>query len=302
MTLVAEMSRALGLPIPFIEGIARKASYAYKVYQIPKRSGGMREISHPARPLKALQRWLLRAVVEQWPVHRAAYAYVRAGNIQRHALEHATSSYLLRMDFEAFFRSITIDDIAHYLTASPATESWSQADRELFLQLVTRFGRLTIGAPTSPALSNALCFDLDTHCTALAVDNDVRYTRYADDLFFSTTKPDILSAIPMAVEGIVSQLVVPENLKINASKERHSSKRVRRQVTGIVLSSDGRAVLGRARKRFIRHQIHTLNDLTSSERASLRGLISFATDIESGFINDLILKYGHEVVMSAWKG
>lgn len=300
--LLEEMSSGLKLPVPFIKGTARKASHAYKIYGIKKRGGGYREIAHPAKPLKALQRWVLRHVIERWPVHDAAFAYVSGRNIHQHAKRHAGSRYLLRMDFASFFPSIAADDIEAFLAKRPeGTAAWTDEDREVFVQLVCRTRRLSIGAPTSPALSNALCFRLDQLCTALSEDKGLIYTRYADDLFFSTPIPNILSGVPTAVSSILSTLGIPANLKINAAKERHSSKRGRRQVTGIVLSSDGRAVLGRDRKRFIRRQIHQFDALQPAERASLRGLIAFATDVDPEFINALILKYGRDRVLEAWK-
>ena len=302
MSLIESLSAGLGLPIPFLKGIARKASHAYKVYEIPKRSGGFREIAHPARQLKSLQRWLLFNVLHEWPVHAAASAYVRGSNLYRHASKHAASRYLLRLDFEQFFPSIKSADVSAYLEHSPqVAPSWTAEDRSFFVQIVTRFGALTIGAPTSPALSNALCYDLDLRCAAIAADQDCVYTRYADDLFFSTTRPNVLHSIPTDVRKIAAGLSFPAHLRLNTSKQRHLSRKWRRIVTGVVLTSDGRACLGRARKRFIRSQIHMLDALTEAQKTSLRGLISYAADIEPLFINDLILKYGHGPVMRAWK-
>lgn len=302
MSLLMDMGASLGLPYPFVRGIARKASHSYKIYHIPKRTGGSREIAHPARPSKTLQRWILDSIIARWPVHDSAFGYVRDRNIGEHASRHADSRYLLRMDFEQFFPSITASDVTAYLsTRPPGTELWTAEDEGLFVQLVTRNGRLTIGAPTSPRLSNALCYEFDGLCTSLAFDREVRYTRYADDLFFSTNRPGVLRDFPSFVLDILTTIRVPAHLKLNPAKERHSSKKGRRQVTGIVLSSDGRAVLGRHRKRFIRRQVHQFDRLSAPDKASLRGHISFAADVEANFINELILKYGHATVMKAWK-
>lgn len=300
MTLLEQMSRALALPIPFIKGTARKASYAYKAYSIPKRDGSARRIEHPAKSLKSLQRWLLRSVVEQWPVHDAAFAYVKTRNILHHARVHASSNYLLRLDLAEFFPSIQARDIRSFLATRPqGTINWSAEDQNLFIQIVCRYDRLTIGAPTSPAIANAICIRLDQSCEAIAAGLGVRYTRYADDLFFSARAPHVLQDIPARVAAVLSALEFPRGLQLNSAKEQHSSKKRRRQVTGIILSSDGRAVLGRERKRFIRHQIHRLTTLSDKERRSLSGLLGFAADIEPQFINALILKYGHSVVTQA---
>ena len=68
----------------------------------------------------------------------------------------------------------------------------------------------------------------------------VKYTRYADDLFFSTREPNVLKQIEKEVNSIVSNLSVPAKLTVNSKKTRHSSKKGARHVTGIVLGSDGR--------------------------------------------------------------
>jgi RNA-directed DNA polymerase len=303
MILVDQISISLQLPPRSIGGIARKASYSYKHYYIPKRSGGTREIFHPARPLKAIQRWLLHNLIERWRVHDAAFAYRMGYSIAGHAACHASSNYLLRLDLVDFFPSITADDVTKYVSRLPSgTEDWGTSDLDLFISLVCRYKRLSIGAPTSPALSNALCFDLDMKLAQLADRSDVTYTRYADDLFFSSHKPNVLGQFPGLVKGVLADIEFPSNLRLNEDKTRHSSRKRRRQVTGIVLTSDKRASLGRARKRFIRHQIHRFDTLTSDERETLMGLIAFAMSIEPDLIDQLILKYGSDRVIAAWKG
>jgi RNA-directed DNA polymerase len=204
------------------------------------------------------------------------------------------------LDITAFFPSIQDADIALYLDEGPPrTTSWSATDREVFLQLVCKERRLTIGAPTSPYIANALCFNLDEKCTALAVATGSVYSRYADDLFFSTSERDVLARVPALVSDTLANLRMPRGLQLNVEKEHHSSAKGRRRVTGIVLSSDGRAVLGRERKRYIRHQIHQLGKLGNQERLSLSGLIAFAVDIEPRFLNALTIKYGAERIDEA---
>ncbi len=301
MNLLERVAASLQLPPMHIVGVASKASHAYKSFAIPKRNGGSRTIHHPSRKLKSLQRWLLRHVVDQWQIHDAAFAYRRGRNILAHASVHQSSRYLLRMDFAEFFPSIKAIDVSNYLDGHPAGEPWESSDKQLFVDLVCRHGCLTIGAPTSPAISNALCFLLDSSLSELAARADVRYTRYADDLFFSTTKPGILSAIPEQVAATLRTLTIPTGLRLNEGKTRHSSRKRRRQVTGITLSSDGRAVLGRARKRFIRRQLHCFDLLDAAERGELRGLLAYAVSVDQQLFDELVLKYGQTRVLAAWR-
>jgi RNA-directed DNA polymerase len=180
--IIERMARELGLAEVFVQKLARSASHEYKEYLIPKRTGGSRIIHHPSKRLKALQRWLLFNVVESLPVHEAATAYRRNKSILDNARPHAASCYLLRMDFTNFFPSITQKDLKDYIGDRPDLFSnWNSADVEVFCQLVCRNSVLTIGSPTSPGLSNALCYEMDAKLQSLCAKSRVIYTRYADD-------------------------------------------------------------------------------------------------------------------------
>lgn len=300
MSLADELAVSLQLPVQLVLGLAHKATHSYKTYEIPKKSGGTRTIHHPSRELKALQRWMLRKVVWQWKVHDAAFAYKLGRNIYQHAQAHEKSRYLLRLDLSEFFPSIKFNDILAYLDQRPpGTEQWDGDDRVLFALVISRHGELTIGAPTSPSVSNALCWELDSQLARFAHEEGLIYTRYADDLFFSSQVPNKLGSVPSFVDGVLNELRCPSGLRRNIAKTRHSSKRGRRMVTGIVLSSDGHAVLGRARRREIRGLVHQFESLLPEGRERLKGLLAFARSIEPEFINSLVLKYGSTRIDSA---
>lgn len=291
--MIESMSTNLGLSYRFIESLAKSASHEYKTYDISKRTGGSRTIHHPSRRLKALQRWLLQYKISHLPLHPAAMAYRKNISTFKNAEVHVSNGYLLRMDLENFFPSIKRTDIERYIAVKPNLFSgWSGEDIEVFCRLVCRHGALSIGAPTSPALSNALCYELDTTVETLAKNSEVTYSRYADDLFFSTDAKDVLTSIADKMPQILETLSIPATLKINTNKTRYSSKRGARRVTGIVLGSDGKAHVGRGLKRCIRALIHRYETLTHMQRASLAGSIAYVAGNDPQFVNSLIIKYG----------
>jgi RNA-directed DNA polymerase len=200
------------------------------------------------------------------------------------------------MDFSSFFPSLTSFDVEILLREASSKgllgETWGTADSALLISLVCRLNELPMGAPTSPKISNALCFDLDLALTTLATKNDVIYTRYADDLFFSTTKRGVLRGIEADVTDIVSTLRHPRGLSLNLQKTRHSSKKRRRVVTGLVLTTDQHLSLGRARKRQLRSLVYKYTALDSAKREALRGWLSYARSVEPEFLNSLVLKFG----------
>jgi RNA-directed DNA polymerase len=300
--IIGKMAADLGIKAAFIQTFARGASHAYKTYPIRKRGGGHRIIDHPSKQLKAMQRWLLEYVLPGLPVHTAAMAYQKGKSILDNAAIHADSRFLLRMDCKNFFPSITETDLRTYIADRGSLfAGWTPFDVDVVCMIVFKGSRLTIGAPTSPAVSNVLCFDMDSALSDLAVKRGVTYTRYADDLFFSANQPNILRPLQIEVERIVPKLKVPRGLAINAAKTRHSSKRRRRRVTGIVLGSDRQPHIGRQLKRKIRALIHQMDSLDMPSRARLAGLLAYSVGFDAGFMNSLIMKYGYDTLAKARK-
>jgi len=287
-----QMSEDLQLPTAYILGIAGSASYRYKAYQIPKRSGGMRDIHHPSKELKALQRWLALQVINKLPVHDAATAYRPGRNVAHNASHHVANRFLLRMDFEDFFPSLGEDDIRRYCSANKHNcGEWSEEDLSLLCALSCRHGRLTIGAPTSPSLSNVLCERLDVALSQATAERTIVYTRYADDLFFSTSRPSVLRPFVEHVRHIVEEIGLPARLKVNTAKTSHSSLKRRRKVTGVILGSDAQLSVGRNLKREIKTLIFLVDTLTDIQRRRLAGLLGYCKMVEPDFINRLIIKF-----------
>jgi len=250
-----------------------------------------------------MQRWLLAYILKGLPVHPAAMAYITGKSIFQNASLHADSRYLLRMDCKDFFPSITDSDLKLLIAARPVTFSmWQPFEIELFCKLVCKDGHLTIGAPTSPALSNAVCYELDSQLSEISKKLDITYSRYADDLFFSSQIPGVLATIEPIVYATISKVPFPRGISINPDKTRHSSKRGTRRVTGITLGSDGKPYVGRHTKRKIRALVHRFDSLDAKSRTSLAGLIAYVSGFDPDFVNSLITKYGHGVVSSARGG
>jgi RNA-directed DNA polymerase len=301
--IIERMAKELLLPANHIARLAKTASHQYKEYQIAKRGGGTRTILHPSRRLKALQKWLLANVIVSWPVHGAATAYRKGHSIFDNAKIHVKSRFLLRMDMQEFFPSLTVDDMDAYKRKRPTLfKGWTNQDFTWFCFLVFRFDRLTIGAPTSPAVSNSLCFDLDVSLDGICQSHGVTYTRYADDLFFSTSEPGVLADVEKEVKAAVAKLTLPGRLRINDAKTRHSSMKGARRVTGVVLGSDGNAYVGRHLKREIKSRVYKLDSLAPKDRERLAGMISYVTGFDPEFMNTLVRKYGHARAIRARDG
>ena len=159
-------------------------------------------------------------------MHDAATAYRKGRTILDNAKAHAGTRFLLRMDMQEFFPSLSLDDMNEYKRRRPNLfKHWTDQDFEWFCFLIFRFGRLTIGAPTSPAISNALCFDLDVTLGGICQSCNVNYTRYADDLFFSANEGGVLAKVKQEVKLAVSRLMLPSRTSDQRGKELGTAPR-----------------------------------------------------------------------------
>lgn len=293
--LIERLSKESGLGIGRLQYFANTASKRYFVFSIPKATGGVRDIAHPSRPLKSVQRWLNKHYFLDLPVHPAAMAYRKGVNIRENALRHAAYRFTLRIDFRDFFPNFTAAHVIAFLESQADRMLMDGADAHFVANLVSRHGGLTIGAPTSPVLTNAMMYSFDDALADFAQANSMVYTRYADDLFFSTNLPNKLSSAYNFVKERSFEFHF-SNLRINSSKTAFLSRRYKREVTGLVITPDKRVSIGRKRKREIKSLIFQClrGELDQIRLDYLKGLLSFVSDVEPSFITSLTEKYGEE--------
>lgn len=283
------------------------AAYRYKLHYIEKRHGrGRRLIAQPTAEIKLLQRWAVEKYVTQLPIHKAATAYRAGISIKDHAAVHADNRYLLKLDFQDFFPSILG---MHFLMHLKSHASIDDDDANLLMRLLFRFDRetqdyvLSIGAPSSPVVSNTIMYDFDNALTNYCKTHGIVYSRYADDLALSTSKPKALDDAFIFVRQLCRDMPYPR-LQLNDAKTVFTSKKHRRQLTGLILTNEGKPSLGREKKRLIRSMAHrfSLNQLPQEQILHLRGLLAFAFSIEPIFFSSINRMIGEEAFQRLMKG
>lgn len=285
--------------------LASTASDRYKVYRIPKRTGGFRKIEHPSRQLKSIQRWLVKAVFARFPVHEMATAYRKGSGIKANAEVHRLTKFTNRYDFKDFFPSFSKEQVMEFVSAQSQAIGMKLSDRDLeFIgSIVCRNGYLTIGAPSSPAITNAMMFEFDQRLHDACQRKGLVFTRYADDVFVSAFEPGKLVGLgPLIAE---CKRGIPHlRLRLNHKKTVSLSKKYHRSVAGIVITPDHRLSIGRKRKREIKSLIYSwINNKLDAEKVPyMKGLFAFAIDIEPQFEQRLIDKYGVENIARLRKG
>lgn len=297
--IYSEIAKSIGVPPDVVRNIANGASHRYKIYTIPKRTQGRRTIAHPAKELKVLQRWLVDVVFPTLTIHDCALGYREGVGIRDVVLRHAQSRFHLRLDYESFFESISALDIKKLLV-----KHWNalpiylpKADVERIVKIVVRHGQLTIGAPSSPVLSNAVLYEIDRRIADECKKRNCVYSRYADDLFFSTNEPNVLEKVERRVSRILEDSASPK-LKLNTKKIFHSSRKNRVRFLGLIVTPTGEVSVGRSKKKMIRALIHRYQtgDILPDDAIYLSGYLAFIKAVEPNLLKSLERKYSPELI------
>lgn len=232
-----ELCRFLGVAIHKLEAIMNYPEYKYAI--IKKKRGGYREIFAPERELKKIQKRLnyyLQAYY-LWIKPEEVHGFVinpRLSNREKshiisNAQAHIKKRHILNMDLKDFFPSISAKK-TNELFLSP-TFNFSEQIAIALTLLTTYEGKLPIGAPTSPVLSNFVCVNLDADLLDFCRMNDLQYTRYADDLTFSSDE-FISDNTIMELKSLIHR----NGFEINNKKLHLSASHQKQRVTGLIVN------------------------------------------------------------------
>ena len=247
-----------------LKNVIENKQIHYTSYNIKKRSGGYRRITTPNKFLKRVQQEILFDILNFVKIDNHAMGFVQGRSIYSNAKKHIDSVCIVRIDLKDFFPSVKKEMIIKSLEGKVSAP-------HAIAEIVTVNNCLPQGAPTSPCISNIVCIELDKKLTNLAAKFHARYTRYADDIVFSSkTNKQLDKIIPKAHSFILHQ-----GFDINYKKLQIMRRGGRQMVTGIVVN-DGINV-PRTRVRNLRAEIHKkkYTGVTLDEKARLAGVISF---------------------------
>ncbi|MCK5875057.1 MAG: retron St85 family RNA-directed DNA polymerase [Alcanivoracaceae bacterium] len=298
MNIVGKTALALGMSEARLLSFISTCPRRYKRYNIPKRNGdGQRLICQPSKELKFLQGMVLEKFLLDLPLHRAATAYREGMGIKENASRHKDSRYFLKMDFRNFFPSIKPEILTAHIEKFRQVKI-SESDAFSLARIFFYFDKvdglsLSIGAPSSPFLSNTVMYYFDCKVSDACEDAGITYTRYADDLCFSSERKNALWSMPKFVQGALLECDL-DHVSVNPDKTIFVSHKENIHLTGLVITPEGKLSIGRSNKRKTKSLIYSyLNGSLSAENlAWLRGYLSFCMDVEPGFLDSLKSKYG----------
>lgn len=238
-----DVANLLEIPVNFLTDIlhhARERDH-YHTFEVPKKSGGTRQIDAPTNNLKILQRKLNYALRLMYHEHSAAHGFTADRSIVSNAKVHAGQLWILNIDLQDFFHSIHIGRIVGAL-CSPTFKFGREAST-VIAQISTRGdGVLPQGSPLSPLISNIIAYELDKQLSKKCSRLKARYTRYADDISISTRRPTFptelarLEDSKVVLSDFLYQTVKSCGFTVNNGKSRLNRRSQRLEVTGLVVN------------------------------------------------------------------
>ena len=212
---------------------------AYRSFEIPKKNGKMRTIQSPCHALKRIQfclNFILSSMYDD--PHPAAKGFVRGRSILDAARPHVKMPYIYHVDLKDFFPSISFFRIKACLEIPPFNLSGSKKNIAFCIANLCCLydgeqSRLPQGAPTSPILSNIVCQRLDKKLTGLAKRFNARYTRYADDLTFSSY---INLAGEKDFQEELARIIDGQQFCVQEDKTHQENRQYRQRVLGLTVN------------------------------------------------------------------
>lgn len=319
---LTDVAHLLGFKPKALAYLIRKMwpTLRYTEFSIPKRSGGVRVISAPNEKLKLLQKRLAKhlhlcevEIEEKYAVkRRLAHGFKVGQSIFSNANVHKRRSYVLNVDLENFFGSINFGRVRGFFIKN-RDFSLNPDVATVLAQIICHDNKLPQGSPCSPVVSNLLSNIMDIRLSKLARAHKCSYTRYADDLTFSTS----LREFPVALaepeahnpnKWIAGSALVGAvrgcGFSINEKKTRLQYARSRQDVTGVIVNK--KLAAPASYRKSLRAMVHRLREFGSYELQTpqLVGGDKSAVVATPGTVRQLhgMLTYAHQAEMWQYKG
>ncbi len=213
----------------------------YSAFLVPKKSGGSRRIDIPNTNIKILQKKLNQVLRSVYRTKPSVHGFVVGKSVRSNAQQHVGKRWVFNIDLQDFFPSINFGRVRGMFMGKPYHLPEKVAT--VLAHLCCFQGHLPQGAPTSPVISNMICAQMDSQLQQLAQRNGSIYTRYADDITFSTN----WNRVPLEISATnsVNQIIPGDKLRqtveqngfsINSRKVWLRGRHRRQVVTGVTVN------------------------------------------------------------------
>jgi retron-type reverse transcriptase len=255
----------------------------YRTYYILKKDGTLREINAPCMALKVVQRWVLQEILYKVRISQYSIGFTKNGKgspLVQCAERHKNNLFILKMDLKDFFPSIKREKIFYQFLKL----GYNTYASNLLTNICTVNGKLPQGGVTSAYLANLVCYKMDMRIAGYCNKRDITYTRYADDLVFSSDNRDSL----WNIYGMIKKIVESEGFTINEKKTHFQTPKGHKEVIGVTVN-DGMVKASKKMKRKVRAMIHNsivMGDYSNND--IIRGYISYINSLEKNYRRKII--------------
>ena len=240
--------------------------FSYNVFNF-----GNRTIYSPNIYLKIFQKNILRLLKNLYPLEI---------NIEKCASMHLNQKWILKMDIKHFYESISADEILAILNKIVSKSSLFTIEKLKETTLVNN--TLPTGAVTSAHIANAFMKDIDNEIKKVCKKNNVIYSRYMDDLFFSAENKKSLKKI----ESFVKTLLEQHQLQLNDDKIKYISQNKKQVILGILVNKDY-PCLPKETKRKIKAILHQYMTNKITDEQYVAGHLSYVFNVDKEFFKTL---------------
>lgn len=315
------ISHYTGVGFTYLRSVVSRERSPYNPYSIPKRSGGKRFIHAPENGVKGVQRWISCEILSHLSPHWRCFSFHKNSSIKQCAAEHSLSRWLIKIDIERFFESVSeiqvyklfrklgykplvSFELARICTICPSHIIGNHSRRWVLYnkgegklpykrEMVKYIGRLPQGAPTSPQISNLIFHDIDEVFQKIAEGNGMVYTRYADDITFSSSKKQFCRDDALSIIGQINTILTTNGYNPQHKKLKIIPPGAKKIVLGLEVSES----VPRLQKSYVnkieahlrgmalfgipQHSIHRKFGSVIGMLDHVRGLINYACFIEA---------------------
>jgi len=227
----------------------------YKVYEIPKKSGGVRIIRDPDKTLRYLHRMIKSLIEEMFPncgYHASACAYIKKKNIINCLNKHKKneSKWFLKLDLHSFFDNTNlamIENILRYIHPFNVFPYYVYTEMIGLIKICMLDGGLPQGTVISPILTNLIMIPFDYEFSKKMRKMGITYTRYADDMLLSSKQSFKYTDVINIVKNTFTELGY--YYEINSKKTRYGSIAGKNWNLGLMLNKDNNITIGWRKKK-----------------------------------------------------
>lgn len=239
------LSLLVGYEELYLIKVSNSQELFYREFEIIKKNKiDYRTISEPLPNLKNIQRWILREILSKLEPSEYSKAFRPNYSIKDNAKFHKRQKKVLTIDIKNYFESIGYNRVLVFFR----NLGYNKQVSIMLANICTLDNGLPQGAPTSPMLSNLITKKLDRRIAGFTKKQNIRYTRYADDLTFSGDFDEGY------VIRFTKSILNSEGFAINDSKTRVRLRNQRQEVTGIVVNEKMQA--SRSYRRDFRKEMY----------------------------------------------